>query len=367
MTRITVSVFAVAALLAVPCLADTTWRTESQTSSALASNGQYAQALQHALLALQKATQSGATDDAKVAILDQIAHLYYLQGNDKQSVSYARQVVAIRSATPDDKPALAASQEDLAQLLDLQGDTAEAEPLHKAASTNLGIAVMGTGSPTSALGRPWGPLLESVYDFYDTSAGETGGYGRYTYVVVLDRSARSRAMLSAATTEIRHFAVEPPDRAVANLFELPVTPAMTAKLRNEAAADSTGLVNDALTAYDVNTAGNLITAACAEYKSVMTMNCLSVSRGPYLIVFTRPVGKREVPQRPYFIIDLSTIGDQAFPFFVRKIQGDIQSGSLTDDDRVLQAYALVLTITLNASDWIGLVMPSLKSIVEVVK
>ena len=337
----------------------------------LYSQKKYAEATPYAQQALNL-----ALDDPKVRLgdradlLNDLAELYYLQRKYSQAEELARRALALRQSAPASEinsQAIAVSEEDIAQLLDLQGKFAEAATFHQKARSALEQTRSDT-VPTSALGREDTVIKQSVLDFYDAYHAEDRGYGRYTYVLFptgpggCERCVKLLAALFEST---------PPgpvvlgNRAVVNIFELPVINGQRDKSRLLLThPSSSDLSSKVLAQYNFAAANELLTKACAKYRELSGKFCGTLSQGPYLVMYASPVSAYDTLPHPYLIVDMSNVNPRAFHFFIEQVKKQVGSQDISDDRRITATYTRMVSLTLDASDVLD---PITKAVVQWVK
>lgn len=324
----------------------------------LYSQKRYQEATQYAQRALVM-----TIDDPKVPVddrvnrLNDLAELYYLQNRYSEAERLARRALALRQSVPGPKKdlqAIAVSEEDIAELLDLQGKVDEATVFHQKARSAL-AQTRGDTIPTSALGRDETVIKHSVFDFFDDYHAEDRGYGRYTYVLFsagaggCDRCDRLLAALFEGTPT---GPVNTVNRAVVNIFELPVVNGQRDKARALLIRhfSPTDLSSKLLSEYNFGAANNLLTKSCANYRELNGKFCGTLARGPYLVMYAHPVSAYKTLPHPYLIVDMSNVNPGAFHFFLEQVKLQVGNQDISDDRRVTATYTKMVSLALDASD-----------------
>jgi tetratricopeptide (TPR) repeat protein len=121
---------------AAPCLAQATlWDVYIKDGDQAMHQGQYAKALKLYTLALEEAEKFGPTDPRLATSLNNLARLYYTQGDHaKAELLYKRSLAIREKALGPDHPHVATSLENYAKLLRATKRQAEAEKLEERAA-----------------------------------------------------------------------------------------------------------------------------------------------------------------------------------------------------------------------------------------
>jgi tetratricopeptide (TPR) repeat protein len=309
----------------------------------------------------------------RIDLLNDLAELYYLQSKYAQAEKLARQVLALRQSVPSPKTdfqAIAVSEEDIAELLDLQGKFQDAAVFRQRARAAL-EQTRGDTIPTSALGREDTVIKQSVLDFFDSYHAEDRGYGRYTYVlfpsggVGCERCVKLLAALFEGT---------PPgpanvaNRAVVNIFELPVVNGQRDKVRvllnHPSGSDLSPKI---LTQYNFAVANDLLTKSCASYRELNGKFCGTLAQGPYLVTYAFPVSAYATLPHPYLIVDMSNVNPRAFHFFLEQVKMQVGNRDISDDRRVTATYTRMVSLALDASDVLDPITKAVEQWVKIVK
>jgi hypothetical protein len=172
----------------------------------------------------------------------QRAEVAYGRGDYIEAEAAMRGILNLLGAAREQNAdATAVTQEDLAELLDLQGKAGEAAVLHALARAQLdltpGVSAQERSHhqqqqlqeypqqppPSSAVGREETDVTGSVYDFFDPQNPEERGFGRYTYVLGRTCNPRCIKLIAALIENTPSGALEAANRAVLNVFEIPVS------------------------------------------------------------------------------------------------------------------------------------------------
>jgi tetratricopeptide (TPR) repeat protein len=318
----------------------------------------YQEATQYA----ERAVRMTANDpkvpvDDRVNRLNDLAELYYLQNKYSEAERLARRSLALRQSVPVPKrnpQAIAVSEEDIAELLDLQGKFTEAATFHEKARPAL-EQTRGDTVPSSALGREDTVIKQSAFDFFDEYHTEDRGYGRYTYILfptATKNCDRCDKLLAALVEGTPSGPVKSANRAVVNIFELPVVNGQRDKARILLSRhlSLTDLSSRLLDDYNFAAANDLLTKSCANYRELNGKLCGTLARGPYLVTYALPVSAYKSLPRPYLIVDMSNVNPGAFHFFLEQVKVQVGNQDISDDRRVTATYTRVVSLILDASD-----------------
>jgi len=339
---------------------------------------QYDAALPYAQRAatLAESDPSLSTDD-RIELLNDLAELYYLRGNYVKAEELARQVLGLRQEAPPveyDLHAIAVSEEDIAELLDLQGEAQEGAPFHQRARPFLNNPTRGP-TATSAVGRRDTLIKQSIFDFYDPKFPEDHGYGRYTYVLFPTNGGgscgRCLQLLTAFLEGTPSGPVESEEiRVAVNVFEVPVTAGHREVVHNAVAAaplpmsvasppseatssapsSASGKAANVLAQYDFASANELVTQACASYRQATGRFCGTLARGPYLVTYPRPISADKHLPAPYLIVDMSNVNPRAFQFFIERVKQQVGVQDLRDESRINDTFTRIVSLVLDAAD-----------------
>jgi tetratricopeptide (TPR) repeat protein len=332
----------------------------------------YATALLYAELALKLAQNDPTlSDDDHIELLNRACELFYLRGEYPKAEQLARQVLTVRqrsSSAEFDPRAIAVTQEDIAELLDLQGRAQEGAVFHQQANAFLNSQTRGA-TAASAIGRQDTVVKQSVFDFYDRKDPEDRGYGRYTYVLFPTNAGgtcdRCLQLLTAFVEGTPAGPVSQEIRAQVNVFEIPVTaghrhdarmavatssPTTSDATSNAATFSSSSTAAKVLVHYEYSSANDLVTRACASYRKATGKFCGTLDQGPYLVTYPRPVSADATLPAPYLIVDMSNMNPRAFHFFVERVKQQVGVGDLTDESRINDTFTRTVSLVLDAAD-----------------
>lgn len=327
----------------------------------------YLAALPFAKQAVALARDESLSDDMRANALNHLAELYYLTGSYAEATAIANEVLTIReheTLTSYSPEALAGAQEDVAELLDLQGKTAQAAVLHQRAAGRFDSSTRST-APSSALGRQDYVVHQSILDFFDTRNREDGGYGRYTYVLFPGDGGGNCDRCKALLTAFSETGTPPGPvnqyRDAYNVFEVPVQPG-----RRDEARGAAGNVSVPLKWYDFAMANALATSACLHYGEASQKFCGTLQQGPYLVTYPRPVGSGDNLPAPYLIVNLSDLDARVFPLIIRRMKEEVAVADLRDESRIRYTWARTVSLILMTSDVLDKTTPALVKWIKII-
>ena len=180
-------------------------------------------------------------------------------------------------------------------------------------------------APTETPGAPLTSLLVGYNTLVPDHRGGAPYYGRYSYVLLRNNGARSRALVEALSSASASAAGSPmvptgiEETWRYNLFLMPVWPA-TYRLAN-------ATTNEFVTHYNFTVAINMRQQYCnmtthARYSLCVADPHGKLDDGPVIVVFSRPVSgipyKQALPRA--LAVDLSGVPESQFPHVVGQLQ-----------------------------------------------
>jgi hypothetical protein len=207
-------------------------------------------------------------------------------------------------------------------------------------------------------------LIDSVYGFVDGGKHrEPKEYGRYSYVVFLQRDERAIALtreILASTAQESTVATSPNEL---NLIEFPVRRSFWSSSDGTAllAGSTVAAVENSIVEkyYDEGFARDVLRAACRDEKVAAVMCSRGFSQGPYLITFAEPASHEHQAKPPYLVVDLGKIQPLGFSYFIERFKEQAITTELSDRSRIDNFKNRILALVLDMSSWLpGTLSPS---------
>jgi len=222
-------------------------------------------------------------------------------------------------------------------------------------------------SPAAAAARL--PILETGFSTLTERGKEAGGYGLYSYALVVSDSSRSAAFLAElfrSTPSIHDTAASP---AQTNIFYVPLQKdklidfAAEARLSGGDPARLGEIVSKSL--YDHRMARALIDQICNPPAESMRRLCQSdLSRGPYIFTYAAPATNLHSVPPPYLFVDLSDVHHHAFGELLSAFREQVKRQDVSDRARIDTLRLRVLGTILTAADWVTPVQRAIADIVH---
>lgn len=241
----------------------------------------------------------------------------------------------------------------------------EAADRYLAGADRTVIAIAGLDRLLTFQQRRTGRVKFNLYEFVDSGRGPSVDYGLYTHVLFRDATgARNQAFIEVLrASTLRAGEVPADEAALINLFVLPVKSRMRARMADEAGSDQ-GQITDALI-YDYDKAGALLRKACLNGDVGASGFCAGGSGGgPFLLAHETWLldGGRIAP--PLLVVDLSAVHQAAFGEFIRAVKEQVMLPDFSGGERLATLRLQLLTIILDAADWLQPIRTSLAEIVS---
>ena len=232
------------------------------------------------------------------------------------------------------------------------------------ANGDFGGPASANGEPDSA---PGAPILESVYGFLSKTGSEPKGYGLYSYALFPARSPRADAFLEALFARTGAASESEIKPANLNIIYLPVSLDLESGVGAFMWDPDNPDPGLAAKAYAYPKARMLLAQIClVPAEGVRDLCAGDLSRGPYLLTYSKPSSALETVPPPYLVLDLSGVHHKAFANFIAAYKAQVKRTDYTDRERIDAFNLVLLNVTLHASDVVSPVVESVKDLVSLV-
>jgi hypothetical protein len=188
-------------------------------------------------------------------------------------------------------------------------------------------------------------IVDTGYDYLYSLNSERTGFGLYTYALITPgNSDRAYAFINTITTFTPHVSeFSDDDTNKINAIYIPTFRQSDANKFEDK--------------YNFELSRRILLLICLIHSEDISHICKgSLSDGPYLFTYARPIDKTKQLSPPILFVDLSNVHQQAFATFLDAYKQQIKREDITDGAKINSLSIKILSITLTARDW----MPSIE-------
>lgn len=120
--------------------------------------------------------------------------------------------------------------------------------------------------------------------------------------------------------------------------------------------------------YYYGIAQKMLAQICASPSEEIRDVCdTDLSRGPYILTFTRPASGLSPVPPPYLFVDLSSVHERAFGEFIAAYKEQVKRTEYTDRERINTLRLRILSIILTAAEWVDPIKSAIADIVHMTR